>query len=83
MAAPKGNTNAKKAKAWCDAIHMELAQDPKALRRVAKSLISKAQEGDMAAIKELGDRIDGKAVQSVEGNIEQSLTVEIMRYGKD
>ena len=34
-----------------------------ALDKVAEALIAKAEEGDIAALKELGDRIDGKAAQ--------------------
>ena len=40
-----------------------------ALLNVANKLIEMAEEGDMAAIKELGDRLDGKAVQQISGNI--------------
>lgn len=36
------------------------------LRMVAEMLVTKALEGDMAAIKEVADRLDGKAAQSVE-----------------
>lgn len=42
------------------------------LRAVAEMLVTKALEGDMAAIKEVADRLDGKAAQAVElsGSIE-------------
>lgn len=80
MAAPKGNTNAKKAKVWSDAIHKHLTKNPKDLAEIAKSLINKAKDGDIAAIKELGDRVDGKVTQPIEGQLDQSLTIEIIRY---
>lgn len=38
-----------------------------ALRLIAEKLIDLAVEGDMQAIKEIGDRVDGKAVQAIEG----------------
>lgn len=38
------------------------------LREVADALVTKAVEGDMQAIKELADRIDGKAVQQTENH---------------
>lgn len=71
--APKGNTNGCKAnRVWSDAIRMAIARreksgKPGALRDLADTIIDKALEGDMTAIKELGDRIDGKAVQSIVG----------------
>jgi hypothetical protein len=38
-----------------------------ALNELAAKLIEKAAEGDMSALKELGDRLDGKSVQPVAG----------------
>lgn len=43
-------------------------EDQKALRLIADALIAKAIEGDMAAIKELADRMDGKVPQAVGGD---------------
>lgn len=40
------------------------------LRKIAEMLVSKAMEGDMAAIKEVADRTDGKPVQAVEASLE-------------
>jgi hypothetical protein len=37
-----------------------------ALEKVAAKLVDMAIEGDLGAIRELGDRIDGKAVQALE-----------------
>lgn len=36
-----------------------------ALRQIAERLIEQAEAGDMAALKELGDRVDGKAAQAM------------------
>lgn len=38
-----------------------------ALRKIADRLIAKALEGDMTAIKEFGDRIDGKPAMTIDG----------------
>ena len=38
----------------------------KALRVMARSLVKRGLDGDVAAMKEMGDRLDGKAVQAVE-----------------
>ena len=70
MAAPKGNQNAAKAKVWTAAI--ERALDKRGLSRIealsnlAEKLLIKCDEGDMSALKELGDRLEGKAMQSME-----------------
>lgn len=67
MAAPKGNTNAKKEnRIWGDTIRRAIAQsDPERLRRIAERLLNKAEEGDISALKELGDRLDGKPSQAI------------------
>ena len=36
------------------------------LRAVADALVKKAMEGDVAAIREIGDRLDGKVPQALE-----------------
>jgi len=40
--------------------------DAERLRMIAEALIDKAASGDVSAIKELGDRIDGKSVATTE-----------------
>ncbi|MEM1353154.1 MAG: hypothetical protein AAGF27_12475 [Pseudomonadota bacterium] len=40
----------------------------KKLRAIADKVVELAMEGDMQAIKEIGDRMDGRAPQSVEGS---------------
>lgn len=40
------------------------------LRRVVKALIAKAEEGDVPAIKEILDRVDGKVPQAHGGDEE-------------
>ena len=72
MAGKKGRsgTNKGKDKPFRTALDMEIraaGDDHKALRRVAKALVKKAQEGDIQAIKEVADRLDGKPATNVEG----------------
>ena len=68
MAAPEGNKNATKNKYWSDALRKYITQNPNELEQAAKALFAKAKDGDVAAIKEIGDRLEGKAVQRVEGS---------------
>lgn len=73
MAAPLGNQNAKKAKRWQKAIERALARASNSdidagLDKAADKLVQAASEGDQWALKELGDRIDGKAVQPIAGD---------------
>jgi len=70
VGAPLGNKNNTKAKPWADAIRRSLARREdgdhgKSLNELADALLDKAAEGDMSALKELGDRLDGKSAQSV------------------
>lgn len=72
MAAPIGNQNARNAKLWQQAIKRALARASgenidKGLDKGADALVRSFIAGDQWAIKELGDRIDGKPVQGIEG----------------
>lgn len=64
--APEGNTNSSKSnRLWGETIRRAVVQaDAKKLRSIADKLIDMAAAGDMQAIKELGDRLDGKPNQS-------------------
>src|SRR5215471_3532300 len=56
-------------KPYREALRMELAaagEDLKKLREIARAHIEKAAAGDMVAIKELRDTLDGKPVQRLE-----------------
>jgi hypothetical protein len=85
VGAPIGNTNSSQNnRLWGDTIRRAVVQsDGERLRRIAEALLTKAEDGDMTAIKELGDRLDGKANQAVDltGAIDHSLTVNITRFG--
>lgn len=72
--APLGNQNAKKAKRWQKALERALARLSESdtdggLDKVADVVAKAAASGDKDAWKEIGDRIDGKATQPVEGQI--------------
>ncbi len=85
--APLGNTNAQKGKIWTAAIQRALARRDKCrsdgikeIDALADELIKAVASGDLAALKEFGDRLEGKPVQQIDANVDASLTVEVMRY---
>ena len=71
MAAPEGNQNAKKGTEWRQAIKRALAHKAgtnyrDGLDLVATKLVDAALAGDQWAIREIGDREDGKPIQASE-----------------
>lgn len=73
-------------KPWADALRLALAElEPdgsghKKLRKVADALIAKARDGDVAAAREIGDRLDGKAVQALANEDGGPLQISIIRF---
>ena len=84
MSAPKGNKNSSKEnRVWGKTIKkLAIQEDYKRIHKVAEALFRKAEDGDIAAIKELGDRLDGKASQEITGDSDAPITV-IVRTGID
>jgi len=66
MAAPIGNTNAVKGKMFYDKLRKVLVQEPHRLESIVNQLITQAETGEAWAVKEVIDRLDGKAVQTTE-----------------
>ncbi len=80
MAAPLGNQNAKKAKRWQKAIERALSRASGAdidtgLDKAADMLVAAANIGEQWALRELGDRIDGKPAQVIAGDPDNPLEV--------
>jgi len=61
---PIGSVN--REKPFNDALRLALRGDPLRLRRIAEKLAEKAEEGDLGAIREIADRLDGKPAQVVD-----------------
>lgn len=68
--APLGNQNSAKGSSWNEAIRRAILRAKQkggrnALDKAAEQLVQAAMDGQEWAIKELGNRIDGKSVQGV------------------
>lgn len=76
MAGVKGRsgTNKGKDKPWTEALRLVAFRDDdegkRRLLRIAEKCVEAAEQGDMQAIKEIGDRLDGKAAQTIEATID-------------
>jgi ribosomal protein L17 len=77
--APKGNRNGAHGREFAAALRAELAsfqnsaigiERGQALRRVARRLIESGIKGELPAIAELANRLDGKPSQTIDANID-------------
>lgn len=73
-----GNNNAGKNKVWSAAINRALEMRSRkdgidALDSLAEKLLAKCDEADLGALKELGDRLEGKPAQTLEGSKDHPL----------
>ena len=79
--APLGNQNAAKAKVWHAAIMRALERRKPADERIAAideladKLLDLVAKGDLGALKEFGDRLDGKPAQAIVGDPDAPLQV--------
>jgi len=87
MAAPLGNQYATNARLWAQAIRKALLKRSKtdqleALDELADKLIQLCHMGDLGALKELGDRLDGRPSQQIIATDEEgrSLAVALISY---
>ena len=64
MGRPIGSMN--REKPFNEALQIALKRDTRRLPRIAEKLAEKAEEGDLAAIREIADRLDGKPAQVID-----------------
>jgi len=83
--APEGNENAAKAKLFHDGLRRALARSGKTvdggLNKVCDQLVKAANNGEQWAIKEVADRIEGKAPQAISLGNDESGSFDITSYG--
>lgn len=86
--APEGNQNAKKGRDWTQAIRKALAHysgegATAGMEKLARKLIEAAENGDAWALKELGDRIEGKPSQTVDMKLTQTPHEDALKMLED
>ena len=78
MAGVKGRSG-RKDSLWADAIRLAVNRanegNKKHINALAEKLVETALTGDVQAMKEIGDRLDGKAVQAIEASVETTTYV--------
>ena len=76
-----GNPNGRpKSKPFKEAIQRALAEagdDKASLQAVATALVDKAMQGDVQAIEEIADRLDGKVPQGIIGGEEGDPAITV------
>jgi hypothetical protein len=85
--ANKGNKHSSKEnRIWGNIIRkLAVQEDYRRLHAIAEKLYEKAAEGDMTAVKELGDRLDGKSVATTEltgvdgSNLPISIAIDFVK----
>ena len=77
--ANKGNNNSNKDNRMpTERLRMELKQNPEKVKKIMVALIDKAISGDMAAIREVFDRVDGKVVNQVNAEISDNRPIYVV-----
>lgn len=83
MARPHRPKGAWSDKAWRDAIRLAVNEPhekgKKKLRALADELVKAGMAGDVPALKEIGDRLDGKVPQALVGGDDDSKPIRITR----
>ena len=85
MPAPKGNQNAAKGTRWRDAIERALAKRSKAkgieaLDDLAEKFLAAVIGEGVTGYRELADRLDGKAVQPIQADVDGNLNITVKQF---
>ena len=85
MAAPQGNKNAAKSRLFEQALIRAIKQrdlkdgEGETLRKIAEKLLESATNGELNAIKETRDTLDGKPAQAITGGDGGPVQIEEVR----
>lgn len=75
-----------KSKPISDMYRQVIVQNPEKLRKLCEKVLDMACAGDVIAAKEITDRVEGRALQSVDVNdsresLSSSLVLDLLREG--
>lgn len=59
-------------------LRMEVTQNPDKLKKVIVALLNKASDGDVSAIKEVFDRLDGKVVNQINAEVNDNRPIYVV-----
>ena len=77
--ANKGNNHSNKENRMpTERLRMELKQNPEKVKKIIQALIDKAISGDMAAIREVFDRVDGKVETNVRAEFADNRPIYVV-----
>lgn len=66
---------------WRAMLDRALKQDDGVrLRKAAECLLTLASQGEQWAVKELADRLDGKAIQQIAAQVDGTLQIELVQF---
>jgi len=79
MSVPFGNENSAKGKEWTAALRRAMAHRGEGdyrntLLKIAKSVVERAEEGDVPSWREIADREDGKPTVTADVHVSGTLT---------
>jgi hypothetical protein len=84
--AGNANSGPKREKPFRDALMLAIKEaeakenQHRALRKIAERLLDEAAAGNVQALKEVADRLDGKVPQGIEGGEQPIKTEHIFRW---
>ena len=70
-----GNAGNRSRRPWAQALDKQASQNPDLLRRLARKTFAMALKGNMDAIREIANRLDGKAIQASEVSVSGSVAM--------
>ena len=74
-----GNTYSNKENRMpTERLRMELTQNPEKIKKIVVALLDKAITGDMSAIKEVFDRVDGKVVNQISAEVNDNRPIYVV-----
>ena len=74
-----GNTYSNKENRMpTERLRMEVTQNPDKLKKVIVALLNKASDGDVSAIKEVFDRLDGKVVNQINAEVSDNRPIYVV-----